>query len=185
MKKFRLVSILFSLCIVLLFAHGGRTDKYGGHNNRKTGGYHYHNVGSLHHPSNPYQNHKTCGICNAKQGTSSSSTSSKQSKFISADKADNFVGEIKTVCGTVVSAFYYYRSNGKPTFLNIDKAYPNNEFMIVIWGDDRYRFNPVPDKKYLKKNICVTGKIIMYQGTAEIVVNNPNQIEIINNEYEN
>lgn len=45
------------------FAHSGRTDSYGGHNNRKTGGYHYHNAGRAHHASNPYQDHKRCGIC--------------------------------------------------------------------------------------------------------------------------
>lgn len=178
MKKFRLVSILFSLCIVLLFAHGGRTDKYGGHNNRQTGGYHYHNKGSVHHPNNLYQNHKTCGSCNVKQKTSSDVTSLKQSKFISADDADKYIGEIKTVCGTVVSAFYSYNSNGKPTFLNIDKAYPNNEFMIIIWGNNRHKFKPTPEKKYLKKKICVTGKIKMYQGTAEIVITDASQIEI-------
>ncbi len=50
--------------------------------------------------------------------------------------------------------------------------------MIVIWGDDRYKFSSIPEKKYLKKNICVTGKIKMYQDTAKIVVTNPNQINI-------
>lgn len=101
-----------------------------------------------------------------------------QTNTISADEAYKYVGEIKTVCGKVESTFYSYRSNGKPTFLNIDKAYPNNEFMIVIWGNNRYKFKPTPEKKYLKKNICVTGRIIMYKGTAEIVVTSPNQIEI-------
>ena len=33
-------------------AHSGRTDRYGGHNNRKTGGYHYHHGCSAHqHPN--------------------------------------------------------------------------------------------------------------------------------------
>ncbi len=179
MSKHRIITILLSVCVVVLFAHGGRTDKYGGHNNRKTGGYHYHNAGKLHHQNNPYQNHKTCRFCKVKKSTSSSVSSSKQNNSISADNAYKYIGEIKTVCGKVESAFYSYRSNGKPTFLNIDEAYPNNEFMIVIWDDDRYKFNPKPEKKYLKEKICVTGKIIMYKGTAEIVVINPNQIEII------
>ena len=101
-----------------------------------------------------------------------------QTNTISADKAYKYVGQVKTVCGKVESVFYSYRSNGKPTFLNIDKDYPNNEFMIVIWGNNRYKFKPTPEKKYLRKNVCVTGRIKMYQGTAEIVVTNPNQIEI-------
>ena len=33
-----------SFCRSLLFAHSGRTDSYGGHNDRKNGGYHYHNT---------------------------------------------------------------------------------------------------------------------------------------------
>ncbi len=56
-----LTTILFAAVIV--FAHSGGTDRYGGHHNRKTGGYHYHNAGRLHAAGNPYQNHTTCGIC--------------------------------------------------------------------------------------------------------------------------
>lgn len=47
----------------VVLAHSGRTDKYGGHHNRKTGGYHYHNAGYLHAPSNRFQDHAKCGIC--------------------------------------------------------------------------------------------------------------------------
>lgn len=45
------------------FSHSGRTDAQGGHNNRKTGGYHYHNTGRVHAASNPYQDHTRCGVC--------------------------------------------------------------------------------------------------------------------------
>lgn len=45
------------------FAHSGRTDKYGGHHDRKNGGYHYHNAGYVHAAGNPYQDHTKCGIC--------------------------------------------------------------------------------------------------------------------------
>lgn len=40
------LSVFFAFFIFgSVFAHSGRTDKYGGHHNRKTGGYHYHNSG--------------------------------------------------------------------------------------------------------------------------------------------
>ena len=55
--------ILFVIVYAFCFSHSGRTDKYGGHNNRKTGGYHYHNSGSVHNANNPYQDHTKCGIC--------------------------------------------------------------------------------------------------------------------------
>lgn len=66
-------AIHFGWILILLListaalTHGGRTDRYGGHNNRSTGGYHYHNAGSTHAASNPYQNHRTCGICTPRE----------------------------------------------------------------------------------------------------------------------
>ncbi len=65
MKTTKLIISLILCCAIFgsLYAHSGRTDKYGGHNNRKTGGYHYHNAGTAHAASNPYQDHTKCGIC--------------------------------------------------------------------------------------------------------------------------
>lgn len=65
----------------LLFAHSGRTDRYGGHHNRKTGGYHYHNAGYVHAADNPYQNHKTCGICTKTTSKSAKTYSPKTEVF--------------------------------------------------------------------------------------------------------
>lgn len=46
MKKILLVLILVVFVCSVAFAHSGRTDKNGGHWNRKTGTYHYH---GFHH----------------------------------------------------------------------------------------------------------------------------------------
>ena len=43
-KTFIFVLVPLFIC-GSIFAHSGRTDSNGGHNNRKTGGYHYHNSG--------------------------------------------------------------------------------------------------------------------------------------------
>lgn len=46
------------LCLLLIpslvSAHGGRTDKFGCHNDRKNGGYHCHNGGSVPKPQSTY-----------------------------------------------------------------------------------------------------------------------------------
>lgn len=66
MKSHRLFALVLFVCLSVAlspFAHSGGTDRYGGHNNRKTGGYHYHNAGSLHAAGNPHQDHTRCGIC--------------------------------------------------------------------------------------------------------------------------
>lgn len=93
----------------------------------------------------------------------------------STHMAQNHVGEKATVCGEVVSTHYASSSNGEPTFLNLDEAYPNQVFTVVIWGDDREKFDE-PEVKYRGKNICVIGKIKSYRGIAQIILYSKSQI---------
>ena len=96
-------------------------------------------------------------------------------KSLSAAEAKEHVGEVATVCGTVVSTRYAVSTKGSPTFLNLDKAYPNQVFTIVIWGNDRSKFGR-PEVDYREKRICVTGKIAEYRGKPEIVADDPKQL---------
>lgn len=98
-------------------------------------------------------------------------------KSLTADEAKNHIGEQGTVCGKVVSTRYAESSRGRPTFLNFDQPYPNKTFTIVIWGNDRSKFND-PETIYRGKHICVTGKISAYKGIPEIVANAPSQVKI-------
>ena len=59
---------------------------------------------------------------------------------LSPTAAKDHVGETTTVCGNVASTHYAASTKGQPTFLNLDKAYPNQLFAIVIWGSDRGKF---------------------------------------------
>ncbi len=95
----------------------------------------------------------------------------------SAAEAEAHIGEHATVCGMVASTHYARRSRGKPTFLNLDAAYPNQIFTVVIFGDDRGNFGR-PEATYKGRNICVKGKIKNYRGTAEMIVYAPSQIAI-------
>ena len=94
-----------------------------------------------------------------------------------AHMAQNHIGEKATVCGEVVSAYYAKSSRGEPTFLNLDEAYPNHVFTVVIWGDNREIFGE-PEVKYKGKKICVTGKIKSYRGTAQIILYSEKQIQV-------
>ena len=96
---------------------------------------------------------------------------------ISAAEAKNHVGERATVCGEVASVHYAARSRGNPTFINLDKAYPNQIFTVLIWGSDRPKFGD-PEETYRSKRICVTGKISDYKGVPEIVAYEPSQIKV-------
>jgi hypothetical protein len=46
-------------------------------------------------------------------------------KKLTAAEAKDHVGETATVCGSVVSTRYASSTKGQPTFLNLDKPYPN------------------------------------------------------------
>jgi DNA/RNA endonuclease YhcR with UshA esterase domain len=94
---------------------------------------------------------------------------------LSANEAKHHVGETATVCGSVVSTHYAPGTKGQPTFLNLDKPYPNHIFTVLIWGKNRSKFG-TPESEYKGKRICVTGKITEYKGAAEIVATDPQQI---------
>ncbi|HEV2549584.1 MAG TPA: hypothetical protein VGU20_19870 [Stellaceae bacterium] len=90
------------------------------------------------------------------------------------DEASRHVGESATVCGTVASADYAARSKGQPTFLNLDKPYPNHVFTAVIWGTDRPKFGT--PEALLGKPVCVTGMIKLFRNKPEIILTDPSQL---------
>jgi hypothetical protein len=98
-----------------------------------------------------------------------------QTNKITAAEAKDHVGEVRTVCGKVVSTHYATGSKGQPTFLNLDEPYPKEVFTILIWGSDRAKFG-TPEMKYKDLRLCVTGKIGSYRGTPELVATEPSQI---------
>jgi DNA/RNA endonuclease YhcR with UshA esterase domain len=97
---------------------------------------------------------------------------------ITAAQAAQHVGEVQTVRGVVVSATYAPRTKGQPTFLNLDKPYPDKIFTVVNWGSDRGKFATPPETAFKGKTVRVTGKITAYRGSPEIVVHDPAQIVV-------
>ena len=96
---------------------------------------------------------------------------------ISAAEAKSHVGERATVCGEVASTHYAARTWGNPTFINLDKPYPNQIFTVLIWGTDRPKFGD-PEELYRNKHICIIGKISDYKGVPEVVAYEPPQIKV-------
>ena len=96
---------------------------------------------------------------------------------ISAAQAKDHVGEKATVCGDVASTRYAASSRGNPTFINLDKPYPNQIFTVLIWGNNRPKFGD-PEEAYRSKHICLTVKISDYKGAPEIIAYEPSQIKV-------
>ena len=45
--KVSMIFVILLISAVFVHSHSGRTDRYGGHHDRKNGGYHYHNSGTV------------------------------------------------------------------------------------------------------------------------------------------
>lgn len=94
-------------------------------------------------------------------------SSVSQAQNLTTAQAKAHMGESATVCGTVAGEKTAASSRGEPTFVNLDSAYPNQVFTILIWGDDRKNVGDLPR---VGSRVCATGKIQDYRGTPEIVV---------------
>jgi len=92
---------------------------------------------------------------------------------ITAADAKNHIGEQATVCGKVASEKTATSSRGEPTFINLDAAYPNQIFTILVWGDDRAAVGTFPSTG---AHVCATGMIKDYRGVPEIVVRSSGQL---------
>jgi hypothetical protein len=64
-------------------------------------------------------------------------------------------------------------SRGEPTFINLDSAYPNQVFTILVWGDDRKNVGELPR---VGSRVCASGVIQNYKGVPEIVVRSSRQL---------
>jgi hypothetical protein len=100
-------------------------------------------------------------------------TSTGESQTLTAAQARAHEGENAIVCGNVASERTATDSRGKPTFINLDSAYPDAIFTIVIWEEDRQKVGVIPP---LRAHMCAKGLIVYYHGVPEIIVRSSAQI---------
>jgi len=86
--------------------------------------------------------------------------------------AKSHVGQYAKVTGTLVDA---YTSSSGTVFLDFCKSYKSCPFTAVIFGDDAKAFGDL--SKYSGKSVTLTGQISSYQNQAEMVLNDPSQLQ--------
>lgn len=96
---------------------------------------------------------------------------------IKLDEVSKHIGDSVTVCGKVADMRYFENSKNKPTLLNIGAKHPNALLTVVIWENARALFTSKVDD-LLNKEICITGRIILYKEKPEIIIDKPEQIVI-------
>jgi hypothetical protein len=94
---------------------------------------------------------------------------------LSPEEAASHVGENATVCGVVASATYAAQATAAPTFLDLNKPYPNQVFSVLILGSDRSKFG-TPEVSLLEKHICVSGEIFLLQGKPKMIMHDTTQL---------
>jgi len=109
-----------------------------------------------------------------KEVTSGLQSGRKPEREISWEEAANYYGQTVWVRGKVVAA----NNTGKVCFLNFHRNW-KRYFTVVIFASSFSRFPEPPEKLYLNKEIRVYGRLKEYQGKPEIIVESPEQIEII------
>jgi hypothetical protein len=89
-----------------------------------------------------------------------------KAQTIPSTDAKNHIGEKETVCGLVAGKYVSTQSQGTPTFIDLDKPYPNESFTVLVWERDKATVGLLPNSGQL----CVTGTITDYRGRTEIVL---------------
>lgn len=89
-------------------------------------------------------------------------------------EAGDHIGEEAIVTGKVVDAY----NSGKACFLNFHEDW-RNHFSVVIFAKNFNRFDGPPETIFKGAEVRVRGEIKEFQGRSEIIVDGPDQIEIV------
>jgi hypothetical protein len=95
-----------------------------------------------------------------------------QTVVVNADSAAKHVGETATVEGTVANVKHAPRFHA--IFVDFGSAYPNQTFTAYIDEKNAGKFPDVD--KLMSHKAKVTGKIVLYRGKPEIVVEEASQL---------
>ncbi|MCW5853463.1 MAG: endonuclease/exonuclease/phosphatase family protein, partial [Anaerolineae bacterium] len=89
-------------------------------------------------------------------------------------QARQYLGQTVRAEGTIVTT----RNTGRVTYLNFSRNF-QTDLKIVIFPAEAARFPQPPELMFDGRTVRVTGKVEEYQGAPEIIVRDPQQIEVL------
>lgn len=93
-------------------------------------------------------------------------------KRILIDDASKNIGQKVIICDSV----YSIKVLSSLTFLNIGGDYPKQKLTLVFYKKDLYLLNVEPETMYKFKKVCISGKLIQYEGKPQMVIKALKQI---------
>lgn len=94
-------------------------------------------------------------------------------EIISTKEVVDYIGKTITVEGYIADVV----TRPKVNYLNFDNKFPKHTFTAVIFPKDAENFEDL--NTFRNKNVRVKGKIELYKGKPQIIVNSPEQINIV------
>ena len=91
-------------------------------------------------------------------------------------QAKHHIGNVATICGTVVSTRRTAKANA--LYLNLDRMHPHQDFYVTVWDHNGPNFSYDPETYLQDRRVCVTGRITVYDGIPRISVNNESEISL-------
>lgn len=94
--------------------------------------------------------------------------------YIPWTDAGDHLNKVIGVEGKIVDTY----NSGRACFLNFTKQW-QGEFYLAILGSNLNAFDQPPEKKFLNKAVRAVGKVKMYKGRPQIVIETPQHIQIV------
>ena len=110
--------------------------------------------------------------------TLSLSVNNLSAQSLTPEEGAKRVGDSVKVCGKVFGGRFLENAKGTPTLLNMGAAYPNSTFTIVMYSEARKKFTYQPEIELVNKNVCFSGKVVLFREKPQIVVTETNQVEV-------
>lgn len=96
---------------------------------------------------------------------------------IAAADAAKHIGDSVTICDKIAGVKYFENAPNGPTLLSVGADYPNQQLTVVIFKAQRDKLSFVPEDKLLNQYACITGRLQLYKGKPEIVVQQESQLK--------
>jgi DNA/RNA endonuclease YhcR with UshA esterase domain len=97
----------------------------------------------------------------------------EEPRLVSWEEASLYEGQRIAVEGRVVDTY----KSSKVVFLNFSPD--RSEFKAVIFASAWDRWPRAPHELYYGQKVCITGTVVIYENTPEIILDGPEQISIV------
>lgn len=90
----------------------------------------------------------------------------------------NYLGDSVEFCSRVYRTRYFEESADGPTLLDVQANFSDPFVNVVILQKDREVFNGAPEKKYLNKEVCISGVPTLRNNIPYLVIHDREQIKV-------